>query len=86
MCVRACTHVTAAHLGYGVVELLHVVAEETAKARQDLSVPGVVLQSDLLLDLAVVDLNRAKALHGVSGVDGLTGFPSRKKSHHMTIT
>jgi hypothetical protein len=38
-------------------------------------VPGVVLQSDLLLDLAIVDLHWTKALHGVSGIDGLTRFP-----------
>ena len=41
--------------------------------------PRVVLESDLLLHFAIVDLNGSKGLHSVRSVNGLPRFPSQKK-------
>ena len=69
---------TLTHLGHSVVEVVHVISQESAEPRQDLPVPRVVLQGHLLLHFAIVYLHRAKGLQGVSGVNGLTRFPARE--------
>ena len=57
------------------MELVHVLSQESSKPREDLLVPGVVFECDLLLHLAIVDLHWTKRLHRVSGVNGLPRFP-----------
>lgn len=68
-------HINQLHLGYGAMKLVHVLPEQTSETREDLLVPRVVLEGDLLLHFAIVNLHWTKRLHCVSGVDGLPRFP-----------
>lgn len=63
------------NLGNGIVELVHIISQQSPEAREDLPVPGVILQSHLLLHLAIVNLHWTKALHRVSRVNGLARLP-----------
>ena len=48
--------------------------------------PRVVLESDLLLYFAIVDLNGSKGLHGVRSVNGLPRFPLQRKKKKKSVT
>lgn len=57
------------------MELVHVFSEQPSKTREDLLVPRVILEGDLLLHFAIVDLHWTKGFHRVRSVNGLPRFP-----------